>query len=196
MVRTLGRMLAAAIAVGLAGCSVSVSSDTPVASNEPAVVVYLLRHAEALSPPPEDEPRNPPLNVMGQERADALARLLSSESIDHVFSTEYHRTQETAAPLATALGLEVEPYDPRALEDFAAQLRATPGRHVVLGHSNTTPALVENLGGQPGEPIDEQVEYDRLYTVIIGADGEVTTLLHRYGAPLPEDWEERAGTRR
>ena len=34
----------------------------------------------------------------------------------------------------------------------------------MVGHSNTTPALVEALGGDPGSPI-ESLEYDRLYMV-------------------------------
>ena len=41
-------------------------------------------------------------------------------------------------------------------------------------HSDTTPALVELLGGEPGAPI-ESPEYDRLYIVSIGADGAIST---------------------
>ncbi len=52
----------------------------------------------------------------------------------------------------------------------------------MAGHSNTTPQLVEALGGDPGEPIDENNEFDRLYQVVIGADGSVTTTLLRYGS--------------
>ena len=55
-------------------------------------------------------------------------------------------------------------------------------RILVAGHSNTTPKLVELLGGNPGPPIDEKTEYDRLYVVVLGADGAVTTTLLRYGA--------------
>ena len=36
-------------------------------------------------------------------------------------------------------------------------------RHLVVGHSNTTPPLVELFGGDAGPPIDEASEYDRLY---------------------------------
>jgi len=48
---------------------------------------------------------------------------------------------------------------------MAAKLKATPGRHLVVGHSNTTPQLTELLGGDGGEPIVEATEYDRLYVV-------------------------------
>lgn len=183
----------------LAACTVA---QTPPAAEEqagpagPATVIFLARHAEAIYPPPEDAPRNPPLNAMGQARAEALARLLGDAGVDRVWSTDYARTQETAAPLATELGLEVAPYDPADLPAFAGTLRGTPGRHVVLGHSNTTPQLVEALGGEPGAPIDEPTEYDRLYVVTIGADGQVTTTLLRYGDPTPTDWQGSAMERR
>ena len=73
----------------------------------------------------------------------------------------------------------MESYDPRDLPGFAAQLRRSPGRHLVLGHSNTTPSLVEALGGDAHGPIDE-FEYDRLYIVVITGD-EVSTVLLRFG---------------
>ncbi len=79
-----------------------------------------------------------------------------------------------------AAGLKMELYDPSDLEAFAQRLRATPGRHLVLGHSNTTPTLVDALGGEPGGPIDE-LEYDRLYVVFIGPEATETVLL-RFGA--------------
>ena len=80
-----------------------------------------------------------------------------------------------------ALGLEIGSYDPRDLPGFAAILKESPGRHLVLGHSNTTPQLVEALGGDPGSPIEE-MEYDRLYIVTLHAGGASTVLL-RFGTP-------------
>jgi broad specificity phosphatase PhoE len=144
-------------------------------------IVYLVRHAETTFPPYEDDPPNPHLGEPGRARAQALADLLGAEGIDHVFSTDYRRTQQTAAPLAERLGLPVESYDPRSLDALAARLRAMGGRHVVVGHSNTTPAAVGALGGDAGEPIDEQREFDRLYVVVIDSAGAVTTLHLRYG---------------
>jgi len=185
------RTLAVLLVLTAAACAPA-STPEPQARVEP-VVVYLARHAEGIYPPPED--RNPHLNVMGQDRADALARLLSSEPIDHAWSTDYFRTQETIGPLAAAKGLTVESYDPRDLTAFAERLRGMPGVHVVLGHSNTTPELVGRLGGDPGDPIDEATEFDRLYVVTIAGDAVVTQLL-RYGAPVPDNWEELASQRR
>lgn len=185
-------LMAALLLLASAACTQEAPPAPPAA---PPIVVFLARHAEPVYPPPEDAPRDPQLNAMGQDRADALARLLSSESITRVFSTDYHRTRETAAPVAAAHGLAVESYDPTDLPGFAALLRAMPGRHVVVGHSNTTPELVALLGGDPGAPIDESIEFDRLYALTISAD-QVTTVLLRYGKPVPANWRDTASVRR
>ncbi len=168
----------------------------PPAGDAAAITLFLVRHAEPIHPPPEDAPRDPRLNAMGQNRADALARLLESAGIERVLSSDYHRTRETAAPIAEALGLDVELYDPGNLTDLAEVLLATPGRTLVAGHSNTTPELVGLLGGEPGEPIDEGMEFDRLYILTGSREAGISTVVLRYGAPVPEDWKERAAERR
>jgi len=145
-------------------------------------IVYLVRHAEPKLPAMGAEAtRDPVLNMAGRERAHALVHVLRQAGITEILSTDYHRTQETVGPLAEALGLTVLSYDPQALDALAARLKDTPGRYVVAGHSNTTPQLVAALGGDPGEPINESYEFDRLYQVLIGKDGSVTTTLLRYG---------------
>ncbi len=140
------------------------------------LVVFLVRHAEKV-----DASRDPELTAAGRERAAALAKLLRDTGIEHVHSTDFIRTRDTAAPIATELGLEVELYDPYDLPALIALLRQAGGRHLVVGHSNTTPPAVELLGGEPGSEIDEQSEFDRLYVVTAGADGEASTVLLRYG---------------
>jgi broad specificity phosphatase PhoE len=105
--------------------------------------------------------------------------VLGTGGITKVWSTNYQRTASTAAPLAASLHLDVTPYDPSKLAEFAAVVRATPGRHLVVGHSNTTPELVRALGGDPGELIPDW-EYDRLYVVVIGPGG-TTAMQLRYG---------------
>ncbi len=84
--------------------------------------------------------------------------------------------------MAKALGLTVELYDPRDLSGAADGLLAQGGRVLVVGHSNTTPDLVQALGGDPG-PTLEDSDYDRLYMVTIHPDGTSTTVLIRFGVP-------------
>ena len=57
---------------------------------------------------------------------------------------------------------------------------ATPGRHLVVGHRNTTPDVVQKLGGEPGPAISD-TEYDRFYVVVLTPEGPATVVL-RYGS--------------
>jgi len=139
--------------------------------------IFLVRHAEKTA-----EKTDPGLTKAGKARAVALADRLEDEGITHIHSSDYIRTRDTAAPLAERLGLEVEIYDAGDLPGIAAKLKAMPGRHLVVGHSNTTPQLTELLGGDGGEPIVEATEYDRLYVVTMGKGEPVKSYLTRFGA--------------
>jgi phosphohistidine phosphatase SixA len=141
-----------------------------------ATVVYLVRHAEKAS-----AEKDPELTEAGRARALALARTLGDAGIDTIHSTDFKRTRQTAEPLAERLGLAVRTYDWDEMEALAAAMHAAGGRHLVVGHSDTTPELVGLLGGEPGPAIDEPSEYDRLYVVTIAPDGSVTSTLLRYG---------------
>ncbi|MDH5589991.1 MAG: histidine phosphatase family protein [Gemmatimonadota bacterium] len=183
--KNLRLLSAAVVALTAGGCNAL--ADGAASSTDAPVVVYLVRHAERA----EDGTNDPPLSPEGEARAALLATLLSDAGITHVHSTDLKRTRGTGAPFTAASGLDVEVYDPRDLPGFAERLRATPGRHLVLGHSNTTPDLVGALGGAPGDPISE-MEYDRFYVVTIPAAGPVSTVLLRFGAAYVE-MEEGGG---
>lgn len=141
--------------------------------------VYLVRHAERAT----DHETDPTLTPAGTERAAELARMLADVPLAAIHSTDYRRTRLTAAPVAGPRGMEVHVYDPRGpgMEALVELLRTSPGHHLVVGHSNTTPALVEALGGDPIAPIAED-EYDRLYVVVLDGDDAVTSSLLRFGA--------------
>lgn len=154
------------------------------------MVVYLVRHAEKV-----DDSRDPPLSSAGEVRAARLAEMLAEAGIERIHSTDLRRTRDTATPLADTLGITVELYDPFALSDLAARLRAEGGVHLVVGHSNTTPEMVTALGGDPVSPIDE-LEYDRLYVVRVAPDGSVDSALRRFGARFGGEARTPAPTRR
>jgi broad specificity phosphatase PhoE len=161
-----------AILVNLLGLAAPVAAASP----EDTAVVFLVRHAEKTS-----DGEDPALTAAGRERARQLARLLADSGVGAVYSTDFKRTLDTAKPLAAAAGLRVRLYDWDALAALAAELTAMPGRRLVVGHSDTTPELVGLLGGEPGPPIDEADEYDRLYMVTVAPGGTVTTIVLRYG---------------
>lgn len=174
-----------ALAAGLlpVACRSPTADAGQLADAEAATVVYLVRHAEAVYPPPADDPGDPPLNEAGRRRAERLAEVLGDAGVTRILSTDLQRTRQTAAPLAERLGLEVELYDPSDLAGLAERLRGLGGRLLVSGHSNTTPELVRLLGGEPGSPIDERTEFDRLYLVLLEPGRPPRTLLLRYGGP-------------
>jgi len=83
--------------------------------------------------------------------------------------------------------VELEIYDPKALDALAARLLESRDNALVVGHSNTTRELVDLLGGEGGPPIVEAWECDRLY-LLLTHDGKVTqTILLR----LPPGTEAR-----
>ena len=137
-------------------------------------MVYLVRHAEKA-----DTGKDPELSDIGKERAEDLSRFLKDAGITNIWTTDYKRTRETVAPIAARTRVKVEVYDPSKLGEFATKLKSIPGRHLVVGHSNTTPALVQALGGDPGPPMPES-EFDRFYIVTLGQN--LATIQLRFGA--------------
>ena len=144
------------------------------------LTLVLLRHAEKV-----DESRDPELSKTGRERARKLEILMRDTAIQQIHSSDFKRTRDTVAPLAEKRNIEVVEYDPRKLQAFAEHLKTKSGVHLIVGHSNTTPELVELLGGVPGDAIDEAHEFDRLYILTVPEKGDVSTLVLRYGDPCP-----------
>jgi len=181
--RTLTAIAAVLLSITLIGSATAADPVPPAVESKP-LVVFLVRHAEKV-----DAGRDPELSAAGHERAAALAGALRSAEIRYVHSSDFIRTRDTAAPVAAELGLEVALYDPRDLPALVEELRRVGGRHLVVGHSNTTPSMVELLGGDPGSAIDEAGEYDRLYVVTIDRDSTASSVMMRYGdadAPLED----------
>jgi len=55
----------------------------------------------------DTEPPGPGLTELGRQQADELPEILAGEQIESVYASTAMRAQQTAAPLARALGLEV-----------------------------------------------------------------------------------------
>lgn len=142
-----------------------------------AYTVYLVRHAEK-SPTGDD----PELSELGRSRALALARMLSDAGIQAVWSSDFARTRLTAQPLADQRRLTTRLYDPHDLSAVARTLVTAGQTALVVGHSNTTPELVQLLGGDPHGTIDDDTEFDRLYVLTLRGDQVVSTVLLRYSA--------------
>lgn len=159
------------------GCASTVHSNE-ANTDAKFVQVFLVRHAEKTS-----NSTDPDLTQDGQARAIELARLLQNVELTSIFSTNYVRTINTAKPSAIQKNLQILGYDPQDLADFAKIIINLKGKHLVVGHSNTTPVLVELLGGDAISEIDEKSEYDRLYILTRAPDGSVNSTLIRFGSP-------------
>src|SRR6476619_7042657 len=150
-------------------------------------VVLLVRHAEKASQPAQ----NPPLTEAGATRAQALAAVARDAGVTAIITTQFERTRKTAEPTAAALHItpEVIEAGPAAQHAKAVAdqvLKHAGGTVLVVGHSNTIPAIVGALGApRPRDLCDS--EYDQLFVVILGDAGPPRVIRSRYGAPNVED---------
>jgi broad specificity phosphatase PhoE len=138
----------------------------------------LVRHAEKA----DDGSKDPPLSDAGAARARVLSASLASAPLRAAYATGYRRTQATATPSAQSHALPVITYDAsRSAADLAAQLRRDhrDGTVLVVGHSNTVPAIAAALCGCRVAPMADG-EFDRRITIAITADGEATLREERY----------------
>ncbi|QBG36555.1 SixA phosphatase family protein [Litorilituus sediminis] len=123
--------------------------------------IYLTRHAEKEN---GQQDKNPSLTRCGKVRAQQLATILSDAKLESVYSTSFQRTMQTALPIATAQKKSIKNYNPRFLFQVANQLKQNRENALVVGHSNTTPELVELLSGERVDEIKEG-NYQVLYQV-------------------------------
>ena len=158
----------------VSACSTTSNVDNTESVTD-VVTIYLVRHAEKTK-----QQHDPGLTEEGIVRAIELAEVLRDKSLTTIFSSDYIRTKDTARPIAELLNLDIQLYDPRDLPAIAKTLKMLSGSHLVVGHSNTTPQLVELLGGDSVSEINESSEYDRLYIIKIKPDGTSSDLL-RFG---------------
>jgi len=136
----------------------------------------LVRHAE------KDYGRDPILTDKGMERAERLKEMLKNTDLDAVFSTKTKRTQLTAKPAAADHDLIVQSYNAGLLEDFSTLLKYNfKGKTVlVVGHSNTTPAMANLLSGTDRNPRFSELDYTNLYIVTVPVAGAARVLKLRF----------------
>jgi 2,3-bisphosphoglycerate-dependent phosphoglycerate mutase len=134
------------------------------AAQQEAVTTFILvRHAEKAS----DGSKDPPLTATGEQRAKALAKLLSGTPIDAVFSSNYKRTRETARPLANMNKQEIQLYEPHQEKPLLEDLKKKYAGKTILmvGHSNTIPGVVNMLIGEEKLQELQDSEYDKVFVV-------------------------------
>jgi broad specificity phosphatase PhoE len=192
------RPIAAALALVLHALLVSpdgAGAQPPPATIQPVTVV-LVRHAEKETAPASSAggsggmqaSGDVSLTDAGRVRARLLASMLKDAGITAIFTSSARRTKETAAPLAEARHLT-----PAVIAEDSARVRAqvlaapgasphAPPRVLIVGHSNTVPALIAALGG-PADVTIGDPEFDGLFILSVPPTGPSTLVTLRYGAP-------------
>jgi broad specificity phosphatase PhoE len=136
-------------------------------------LVFVVRHAERADAglPAQTDP---PLSAAGEARAQKLAAMLAETGVKDIFATELKRTQDTAKPLAMKIGVAVEQVGSKDTAGLIAKIKSHPNDVVlVVGHSNTVPAILKALAGVD-VPISDN-EYDNLF-VVVPATGTMTRI--------------------
>lgn len=155
----------------LAACATQAPRDA-----DPLEVV-VVRHAEKLA-----DGNDPALSDAGRARAQRLAYLLRGSPLVAAYSTDTQRTRQTAKPSADGHGLAVTIYNARMpAGEFVAWLEQTHphGTVLVVGHSNTAPAIAAALCRCNVSPMAE-TEFDRVMRVRLAADGSAELSVERY----------------
>jgi len=167
------RLLAVCVgALALGGCA------------RPATVVLLARHAE------KQDGTDPSLTEEGRRRAEALGAIADCRGVSRIYVTQYRRTRETAEPAARRLGLtpivvEAGPDGSAHAAEVAARVLGTGGVVLVVGHSNTIPAIIERLG-IPNPPAIADDQYGDLFVVTLRPGRPAVMQRLRYG-PLVDE---------
>lgn len=165
------------------------SSSTLPEDEFKVTTVFLIRHAEKADAPKEE----PPLNEKGNQRAQELARMLAGSGVKAIYTSQYLRTKQTGEPLAKQLGLTITPIplqmsqaNPRevseqSIAEITGKIYEHPGEAaLVIGHSNTVPAVIKKLGGDVVPKIDES-KFDDLFIVTVYGKGKAKVVQMKYG---------------
>lgn len=146
--------------------------DLPEQRDE--TILIFTRHAEKEVNAGSD----PSLNEKGLQRSMKLLSLLKDfDTIDAIYSTDYKRTKETAKPTSDYFELPIMIYNPRELDAFKDKILEGHRSEIILivGHSNTTPALVNLVMGEQILKQFSEDDYSNLLVVKI-KEGEFPEL--------------------
>lgn len=155
--------------LGLTGCA----RDT---------TIVLVRHAEK-----GGAGQDPPLSTAGLLRADALRERREVAGVSAIYVSNFQRTQQTAAPTAQTRGLTpiiialTSSANAQAAE-IARRIRTEHAgkRVLVVGHSNTVPLVMRELGIE-NPPTIAETEFNRMFVVKLKPSNDATFVETVYG---------------
>src|SRR6266540_6027428 len=148
-----------------------------IASAQPVVVI--VRHAEKAASGGKD----PDLSSAGRARAEALARILKDSGITAIFTSEFKRTQETAAPTATATHVTPTVVAAKDTAALVARLHQLNDNALVVGHGDTIPNILKALGINSSINIPD-ADYSELLIVTLSDKPQLFRLHYPDGAGI------------
>jgi glyoxylase-like metal-dependent hydrolase (beta-lactamase superfamily II) len=98
--------------------------------------IILVRHAEKV-----DASQDPELSPEGRQRAERLMRIVKKYRPGAIYSTDFKRTRDTAAPMAARRKLRIETYDAR------------PIRHIINTHGHMDHVAGNALLAEAGDEL-------------------------------------------
>lgn len=138
--------------------------------------IYMVRHGEKVSPSGDVA-----LSGAGLERAETLKDSLRNKKIAFVYSTNFKRTQQTAAPTAMQFGKDIISYN-NGDSLLQALVKKPKGNVLIAGHSNTVPQMIRAVGltlSFEGNIPDNQ--YDNLFIITVKKGKQPTLQAAKYG---------------
>lgn len=163
--------------------AVLIVSPVQLSAQDGPSMVILVRHAEKAAVAGND----PPLSELGQARAAALGVALHSSPPSAVVTSTLKRTFETADAILKQTGLTAQMISldggtAKHVAAVAAAVRQHRGVVLVVGHSNTIPAIIKALGG-PALPDICDATYSHFFTLELAHGTQPVALtVSRFGA--------------
>jgi 2,3-bisphosphoglycerate-dependent phosphoglycerate mutase len=125
--------------------------------------IILVRHAEKV-----DASQDPDLSAEGKARADRLANIVRHYKPGAIYSTDFKRTRDTVAPMASRRKLKIQTYDPKKPAELVdSVMKSETKRFLIAGHSNTIPGLANLFGKKELFKNLDDSEYGAIYIVRI-----------------------------
>lgn len=137
---------------------------------------FLVRHAE------KESGNNPDLTIQGKARALKLRDILKDAGITAIYSTDYKRTIGTAEPLSESQRIPISIYLSGGIDRVAKLflLEHVGEKVLVVGHSNTTPDLINALIKEKALEHLADPDYGNLFVVTVASSGKTSLLKLRF----------------
>jgi broad specificity phosphatase PhoE len=150
-------------------------------TSEKATTLFFIRHAEKQN----DNSYDPDLTETGIKRANNYLDYFKNIHFDAVYSTDFKRTMNTAKPIATKNNVKIIVYNPNNInfEEIVKEHKNV----LIVGHSNTTPNLVNKVIGKMFYSQILDNNYSDVYKVILQEDGQIVDSLIKYDKVVVEE---------